>query len=94
MKNKKYITPNEINKYMYCPYQWYYEKHYGRKNIKELYDKRNKELNLEDKTKSNFKKGLEFHQNYGLPKHNNNTKLIFVIIIIIIILMILKTLKG
>lgn len=94
MKNKKYITPNEINKYMYCPYQWYYEKHYGRKKIKDLYDERNKKLNLEDKTKSNFKKGLDFHQNYGLPRHNINMKIVIAIIVVIIILVILSTLKG
>ncbi|MDR2940878.1 MAG: PD-(D/E)XK nuclease family protein [Clostridiales bacterium] len=65
MKNERNsITPNEVNKYIYCPYQWYYERLYGRKEIYELRKERNKKFNLNDKTLSNFKKGTKFHEAY------------------------------
>lgn len=59
------ITPNEINKFIYCPYQWYYERKYGTDELKRLHNEIVLKYNLEDKTKSNFVKGLEFHNNYG-----------------------------
>lgn len=39
--NKKTITPNEMNKYAYCSYQWYYERFYGGKKLRKLAAKRN-----------------------------------------------------
>ncbi|SNX54555.1 hypothetical protein [Thermoanaerobacterium sp. RBIITD] len=55
----KYISASEINQYMYCPYQWYYEKKYGHKYINELRDKIDTKPEL-----SNFKKGMEYHEKY------------------------------
>ena len=93
MKNKKNtITPNEINKYLYCPYKWFYERYYGRKHIQALYKERNEKLNLEDKTKHNFNKGLKFHSNYfekvktEILFRNVIFLLIFVIVAILIII--------
>ncbi len=88
MKNdKNTITPNEINKYLYCPYQWYYERFYGRKEINELYKERNKKLKLDDKTYSNFKKGVNFHNAYYI-KHES-LKFIKKIIIVCALLMLI-----
>lgn len=55
------ISANEINRYVYCPYQWYYGKVYGQKVLKEKY----KALNRgEHHDHGNFKKGLRFHKAY------------------------------
>jgi len=65
MKNdSKSISANEINKFVYCPYQWYYERAYGSAHIRELYKERNQRLGLEDVVLSNFRKGQGFHANY------------------------------
>jgi len=69
MKNdSKSISANEINKFAYCPYQWYYERLYGAAHIRELYKKRNQQLGLSDVALSNFRKGQSFHADYeGIP---------------------------
>ncbi|WP_313527881.1 hypothetical protein [Anaerotignum sp.] len=59
---RKTISAHEINKYSYCPYQWYYERLYGRKELRRLYHERNEALALEDSMTANFNKGLEFHK--------------------------------
>ncbi|WMI82342.1 hypothetical protein [Anaerotignum sp. MB30-C6] len=59
---RKTISAHEINKYTYCPYQWYYERLYGRKELRRLYQERNEALSLADSMSANFAKGLEFHQ--------------------------------
>ena len=58
------ISPSEIRKYIYCPYQWYYERHYGIKHLRELYKKRNEALGFTDASKSHFIKGAKFHDKY------------------------------
>lgn len=62
--NKQTITASELNKYAYCPHQWYYERLYGRKYIREQYNERNRALGLGDGVTSNFKKGLAFHRRH------------------------------
>ncbi|WKV08124.1 hypothetical protein Q2T46_11335 [Thermoanaerobacterium sp. CMT5567-10] len=57
--SNKYISASEINQYLYCPYQWYYEKKYGHKYINELREKSGVKSEL-----SNFKKGIEYHEKY------------------------------
>lgn len=76
-RNKKikqnYISASEVNKFIYCPYQWYYEKIYGRKFILEQKNKNKKlklksTLNKKIKTKSyldnNFLRGNKFHREF------------------------------
>ena len=38
MIERETISAHEINKYDYCPYQWYYERLYGRAELRRLYD--------------------------------------------------------
>ncbi len=30
------ISASEVNRYTYCPYQWYFERYYGRNKLFEL----------------------------------------------------------
>ena len=36
MIERETISAHEINKYDYCPYQWYYERLYGRAELRRL----------------------------------------------------------
>lgn len=55
------ISAHEMNKYAYCPYQWYYERLYGRKELRRLYKERNERLQLEDSLHSHFAQGEQYH---------------------------------
>lgn len=55
------ISANEINRFMYCPYQWYYGRYYGQKALKEKYQALEKK---EGPYEGNFRKGLHFHEKY------------------------------
>ena len=59
---RKTLSAHEISKYDYCPYQWYYERLYGRKELRRLYVERNTLLNLEDSLVSEFRKGEKYHR--------------------------------
>ncbi|MBE6007828.1 MAG: hypothetical protein E7235_01365 [Lachnospiraceae bacterium] len=59
--DKETISANEINKFSYCPYQWYYERLYGRKKLRELELERNERLGLEDRRMSNLIDGFNYH---------------------------------
>lgn len=61
-KDEKPISASELNRYAYCPYQWYYERVYGRKELRRLYQERNERLGLTDSTAGNFTRGLEHHR--------------------------------
>ena len=64
--DKQTISANEINKYTYCAYQWYYEREYGRKALRAKYVERNRALGLQDTVASHFHKGTRFHSRYAL----------------------------
>ena len=59
---RKTLSAHEISKFDYCPYQWYYERLYGRKELRRLYVERNERLNLEDSLASEFRKGEKYHR--------------------------------
>lgn len=61
-KEEKPISASEMNRYAYCPYQWYYERVYGRKELRRLYQERNERLGLTDRAAGNFTRGLEHHR--------------------------------
>lgn len=88
--NSEKISANEINKYSFCPYQWYYERLYGAKYIREKQKERNEALCLKDKTLSNFNKGIKFHNYYRLKRtFIFILKLIFLAILSILIFVIM-----
>ena len=47
---------------VYCPYQWYYEKIYGRAELRRMRKEYLEELGLEDSTTANFVRGEAFHR--------------------------------
>lgn len=59
---KETLSAHELNKYTYCPYQWYYEKKYGRAELRRMRKEYLGELGLEDSTTANFVRGEAFHR--------------------------------
>lgn len=83
MDKKVKISANEVNRYMYCPYQWYYSKHYGQKTLKAKYQA------LASRTsghEGNFQKGLNFHSKYYKQYKAKRRLQIILIVTLMIIL--------
>ena len=63
--DKKTISAAELNKYVYCPYRWYYERYYGKTQLKELRNDYLAKLGVKvDPTKSKLVKGQKFHDSF------------------------------
>ncbi|MCL2406326.1 MAG: hypothetical protein FWC95_00200 [Defluviitaleaceae bacterium] len=60
--DKETISATEINKFVYCPKQWYYIRIHGEKALREMY----REMFPEraHKTNESFVKGNAFHENF------------------------------
>ena len=43
-KDRYIISATELSKFEYCPYQWYYERVYGRNELRKLAKERNERL--------------------------------------------------
>lgn len=56
------VSASEINKFTYCPYQWYYERKYGAKYIRQRFRDLNPDY-ISDK-ESKFSRGNSFHKFY------------------------------
>lgn len=58
------ISAGEINKFTYCPYQWYYERLYGKKFIMQKV----KELNPDyiSYADNKFSRGNRFHKYFRI----------------------------
>lgn len=95
-KEDKVISPNEMNKFTYCNYQWYYEKKYGTKTLRELVKQRNEALGLDNQTYSNFKRGLDYHSRYHrLYKLKQlMSRLLLIVLLILIVVLILRVKNG
>ncbi|WP_317854529.1 hypothetical protein [Chakrabartyella piscis] len=85
--NRKTLSPNELNKYTYCPYQWYYERFYGRAELTRLRKERNEALHLEDTTVSHFARGEKHHNRlYGkLQWRSRLQKLCLLVILVCVV---------
>ena len=60
--NKEMLSAHELNQYAYCPFQWYYERQYGRQEIRRRYRQRMQQRHLTDTVSSQFVRGVAFHQ--------------------------------
>lgn len=90
MKNSKTrISANEINRFVYCPYQWYYKRYYGTSELNQKY----KELGIESSLhESHFVKGLNHHKKYYVQYRMK--KIIQILILIGIIAIVIGRMMG
>ncbi|PHV72385.1 hypothetical protein CS063_02595 [Sporanaerobium hydrogeniformans] len=76
------ISANEINRFIYCPYQWYYNRYYGAKALRQQYKA------LEQPTSSheaNFVRGQQFHQRYYKAYRRKRFLQVLIVLIAIIL---------
>lgn len=78
------ITASEINKYTYCPYQFYYERLYGAKYIMAVRKDFLEEKGYTDSTMSNFVRGQKFHDEYNEKRKYPLLKLLVIVLLIVI----------
>ena len=89
MHNKNInISASEINKFIYCPYQWYYERFYGRKKILEILNKHKEKRikpkkNVLDVNKNNFLRGNKFHMTFRKKYLVARRKKIFLFLLVL-----------
>lgn len=59
------ISANEINRYVYCHYQWYYRRRYGDPELTKLKKEYNRALGIKKDARTHaFVRGNKFHLNY------------------------------
>lgn len=78
------ISAGEVNRYTYCPYQWYYERLYGKKYISEKKKALNKTLGIKVNSKNKFTRGVRFHNRYLFRYRLNNfiLRMVFVLLFV------------
>lgn len=84
---KETLSAHELNKYTYCPYQWYYEKIYGRTELRRMRKEYLEELGLEDYTTANFVRGEAFHRK--LYRQHRLRQILWKILILAVFVLIL-----
>ena len=95
-KDENTISASEINKFIYCNYQWYYEKAYGRAAIAKERKKflESRKIN-NDPSLSNFRKGQKFHDAYySKYKAARAFKIILTVLILCAVAAIVYFLNG
>ena len=65
MKDDKTISASEVNRYIFCNYQWYYERKYGAAELRRLKKEHMEELGIASTQKSLLQRGLAFHARFG-----------------------------
>lgn len=91
MKDEKQvmISANEINRFIYCPYQWYYKKTYGNKELTQQYKALTRPTSQHEHY---FVKGMKHHSTY----HRRYTlkKDIMIIVVIIVLFLVIRGILG
>ncbi|MCL2397072.1 MAG: PD-(D/E)XK nuclease family protein [Defluviitaleaceae bacterium] len=64
MKNDQTISASEVNRYLYCNYQWYYEHKYGMAELRRRKKIHMDEIGITPTTDSPLQKGLVFHARF------------------------------
>ena len=64
MKDDKTISASEINRYLYCNYQWYYERKHGVAQLRRQKSEYLQKMGITSNGSSPLQKGLAFHANF------------------------------
>ena len=89
-KNRHTLSATELSKFEYCPYQWYYERLYGRNDLRKLEKERNEQLGLREFRKENFESGIQYHNEYDFKARFTRVLVTVVIIVAIIVFVLVK----
>ena len=91
--DKQMLSATELSKFEYCPYQWYYEKIYGRNELRRLKKERNDELGIDSHSTSRLEEGVLYHKKL-FRKMNIVRRVIIPTCIIVIVLCAYLFIKG
>ena len=64
MKNDDTISASEVNRYLYCNYQWYYERKYGTAELRRRKKAHMAEMGITPTSDNPLQKGLVFHARF------------------------------
>jgi len=67
MKKDKTISPSEVNRYLFCNYQWYYQRKYGVAELRRLKLEKMEEMGIKPEISGDtfLQRGLRFHARFG-----------------------------
>jgi len=72
---KETLSPSEINRYLFCNYQWYYERKYGAAELRRRKKEHLEELGVTPNEDGPIQRGLVFHARFG---RRRRLKLIYI----------------
>ena len=93
-KDRQTLSATELSKFSYCPYQWYYERLYGRKELRRLEVERNERLGLADSRKERMEAGNAYHKNAGRNIRRRRIMAVTAIVIMTAVLLYLLAKGG
>lgn len=79
--NKTRISANEINRFVYCPYQWYYNRYYGATVLNQKFKELESSISEHE---AHFVKGMNHHKQYYL--HYRLKKLMQLMVLLALLL--------
>ena len=66
MRDNRTISASEINRYIFCNYQWYYERKYGAAELRRRKKEHLEEMGIDATNKNSpIQRGLAFHTRFG-----------------------------
>ena len=81
-KDRYIISATELSKFEYCPYQWYYERVYGRNELRKLAKERNERLGIENDGQGRLTDGVKYHEKFYKRSIRRRKAVIIALIII------------
>ena len=94
-KDRRTIAATELSKFEYCPYQWYYERLYGRNELRRLEKERNERLGLDDRRKERLEAGVIYHTEvYNKKSGRFGIAIVLVIMLAVAMYFIMKAGAG
>ena len=65
MRDDKTISASEINRYIFCNYQWYYERKYGAAELRRRKREYLEDMGITPGGSGHLRRGLDFHARFG-----------------------------
>lgn len=81
-KDRYIISATELSKFEYSPYQWYYERVYGRNELRKLAKERNERLGIKNDGQGRLTDGVKYHEKFYKRSIRRRKAVIIALIII------------
>ena len=81
-KDRYIISATELSKFEYGPYQWYYERVYGRNELRKLAKERNERLGIKNDGQGRLTDGVKYHEKFYKRSIRRRKAVIIALIII------------